>query len=447
MIVDLLSESTGLLAKIPGEHVIEHATGVYIGLLLLACLVGIGCKWFAHLPYTIALTVVGLMVALFPWAPRIEETGFGRELIFFVMLPPLLFQGALHMELNRLLSHVWPIMTFAILGVLLSTFIIGGVFWWVGGISSLMIALLFGAMITPTDPVSVLALFRECRVPDDLKYLVEGESLFNDGTGIVVFSLILAMIVEGRPFEPATAAGNFLVVTIGGTATGLVLGGIAFLLLRRVRDHLLENALCLVLAYGAFWVAEVMHLSGVIATVVAGLLIGNYGRRFSMHEKAVETVETFFESIDFLINSLLFILIGLELQEILRQPLGGKLRPVIAAILGLLLARALAVYPMYTLLNLRGTRRPKRWSHVLFWGGLRGSIPIALVLGLPAVDVQGNPIPLLAEFRPTLLVAGFATVFFSLVFQGLTMTPLLNTLGISGGGSHSGRPPVMATDV
>jgi CPA1 family monovalent cation:H+ antiporter len=325
-------------------------------------------------------------------------------------------------------------MTFAIIGVLLSTFVIGGVFYWVGGISSVMIALLFGAMITPTDPVSVLALFRECRVPDDLKYLVEGESLFNDGTGIVIFTLILGMIVDGRPFEPSTAAGSFLLVTVGGTATGLVLGGIAFLLLRRIEDHLLENALCLVLAYGAFWVAEVMHLSGVIATVVAGLLIGNYGRKFTMHKKAVETVETFFESIDFLINSLLFILIGLELQEIIRQPMGNAVLPIVGAILGLIVARALAVYPLYWLLNLWGTRRPARWSHVLFWGGLRGSIPIALLLGLPTENAQGAPIPLLAEYRPTLLVAGFATVFFSLVVQGMTMKPLLNALGISGQG-------------
>jgi len=423
-----------LLAKIPGEHVIEHATGVYIGLLLIACLVGIACKWIAHLPYTIALTVVGLLVALLPWAPRIEETGFSRELIFFVMLPPLLFQGALHMELNRLLSHVWPIMLFAIIGVVLSTLVIGGVFYWVAGISSLMIAMLFGAMITPTDPVSVLALFRECRVPDDLKYLVEGESLFNDGTGIVVFSLILGMIVEGRAFDPAAAAGSFLLVTIGGTATGLALGGVAFLLLKRVEDHLLENALCLVLAYGAFWVAEIMHLSGVIATVVAGLLIGNYGRRFTMHKKAVETIETFFESFDFLINSLLFILIGLELQEIVRQPLGNVVVPIAGAILGLILARALAVYPLYWLVNLRGTRRPAKWAHVLFWGGLRGSIPIALLLGLPTSDAQGAPIPLLAEYRPMLLVVGFATVFFSLVVQGMTMKPLIRALRLDGNG-------------
>ena len=124
-----------LIAKVPGEHVVEHATGVYIGILLVACLVGIASKSIAHLPYTIALTIVGLAIALLPWRLfEIEETGFSKELIFFVMLPPLLFQGSLHMNLDRLLQHFWPILTFAVLGVVLSTLLIGGIFCWVGGV-------------------------------------------------------------------------------------------------------------------------------------------------------------------------------------------------------------------------------------------------------------------------------------------------------------------------
>ena len=421
-----------LLAKVPGEHAIEHATGVYIGLLLLACLVGILTKRIAHLPYTIALTVVGLLIAITHIGPDIEETGFSKDLIFFVMLPPLLFQGALHMDVNRLMQHFWPIFTFAVLGVVLSTVIVGGVFYWVGGIGSLLIAMLFGALITPTDPVSVLSLFRECHVPDDLKYLVEGESLFNDGTGVVVFTIILGMILEGGGFNAEAAGFEFLKVSAGGLLLGAILGGITFAVLRRIEDHLLENAICLVLAYGSFWLAEVAHVSGVIATVISGLLIGNYGRRFSMAQKTRETVETFFESIDFLINSLLFILIGLELQAISLEQFTGKLRPIGAAILGLLVARAVVVYSLYWILNLKGTKRPPNWAHVLFWGGLRGSIPIALLLGLPTTTAAGDPVPLLEQYRPLLLVAGFATVFFSLVFQGVTMKPLLDWLKIGG---------------
>ena len=406
------------------EHVIEHATGVYVGLLLLACLVGILTKRFAHVPYTIALTLVGLVVAMLDLGPEISETGFSKELIFFVMLPPLLFQGALHMELNRLMQHFWPILTFSILGVLISTLVIGGLFYWWAGIASVLVALLFGAMITPTDPVSVLALFRECNVPPDLKYLVEGESLFNDGTGVVIFTIILGMIVEDRSFLLGAAAWEFVKVAAGGLALGVVLGWLAFTVMRRFEDHLLENAICLVLAYGSFWLAEVVHVSGVIATVLAGLMMGNYGRRLSMEEKTRETVETFFESVDFLINSFLFILIGIELQTVSRADLLANVRPLAVAVAALLISRAITVYPLYALLNVAGTRRPRRWSHVLFWGGLRGSIPVALLLGLPEHE-------LIDRYRTTLLVAGFGVVFFSLVGQGLTMKPLLYRLRIS----------------
>ncbi|MCP4589319.1 MAG: sodium:proton antiporter [bacterium] len=419
------------------EHVIEHATGVYIGLLLLACVVGILTKRLTHVPYTVALTLVGLAVAMLKLGPDIAETGFSKELIFFVMLPPLLFQGALHIELNRLLQHFWPILTFSVIGVLLSTFVIGGLMYTVGGVGVFLVALLFGAMVTPTDPVSVLALFRECDVPADLKYLVEGESLFNDGTGVVVFTIILSMIVEDRSFEPGAAALEFAKVAVGGLLLGALLGGIAFWVMRHINDHLLENAICLVLAYGSFWLAEVMHVSGVIATVIGGLMIGNFGRRFSMARQTRETVETFFESVDFLINSFLFILIGLELQTLTWESMVDNLPALLVAVGALLASRAIVVYPLYGLLNLAGTRRPKRWAHILFWGGLRGSIPIALLLGLPEHAV-------IDAHRETLLVAGFGLVFFSLVFQGLTMKPLLHVLGIAGDASGDSEGSVAA---
>ena len=405
---------------------IEHSVGIYIGLMLLACLVGTLTKYFAHVPYTVALTLVGLVVALLEIGPDISETGFSRDLIFFVMLPPLLFQGALHLELNRLLRQFWPIVTFAIVGLLLSMFIIAGMFYYGAGLDSFLIALLFGAMVTPTDPVSVLAIFKECHAPVGLKYIIEGESLFNDGVGIVVFMIVLGMIASGRAeFHAGDAVLQFLKVVAGGMVLGTVLGIVTFQLMRRFEDHLLENAMCLVLAYGSFWVAEhYFHMSGVIATVMAGLMIGNFGKRTSMEEKTRETVDTFFESIDFLINSLLFILIGLELQAVGRADVLDNLRPLGIAILALLVSRALAVYPLYRLLNLAGTRRPKDWAHVLYWGGLRGSIPIALMLGLPR-DVISE------ADRTLLLVCGFGLVLFSLVVQGLTMKPLLKHLGIA----------------
>jgi len=406
------------------EHPIEHTVGIYIGLLLLACLVGIAAKKITRLPYTIFLTLVGLAIGVFRFGPDITETGFGRELIFFVFLPPLLFQGAMHMELNRLLKHLGPIVCFAIPGVIVSTLLVGGVVGWLGGIGSILVAMLFGALISPTDPVSVLALFKEAKAPGDLRTLVEGESLFNDATGVVLFTILLEAVVHGGGLSLGAAAVEFVKVTAGGLLLGAALGFVAFTVLRKLDDHLLENAICLVLAFGAFWLAEFLHFSGVIATVMAGLLIGNYGRRLSMSPKTTETVETFFESIDFLLNSFLFILIGLELREIPEGIAVDPWRLLAVAIAAMLIGRATVVYTFYWALNKVGRRRPKPWKHILFWGGLRGSIPIALLLHLPDTGA-------LAELRPALLVAGFGCVFFSLVVQGLTMGPLMQRLGIS----------------
>jgi CPA1 family monovalent cation:H+ antiporter len=401
---------------------IEHAVGIYIGLLLLACVVAIVSKMVTHLPYTIFLTLVGLLIGVLGIGPEIEKTGFGYHLIFFVFLPPLLFQGAFHMNLNSLLEQFWPIVCLAVPGVIVSTLLVGGLVGWLGGINSMMVAILFGALISPTDPVSVLSLFKEVGAPKDLKTIVEGESLFNDATGVVLFTILLKAVLSGQEFGFAQAAYEFVKVSVGGLLLGALLGWIVFKIMRHIEDHLLENALCLVLAYGSFWLAEVIHLSGVIGTVMAGLMIGNYGRRLSMSVKTTNTVEIFFESIAFLINSLLFVLIGLELREV---PANIMWMTVFVAIAAMLIARAAVSYSFYWLLNQVGTKRPKRWNHILFWGGLRGSIPIALLLNLPN---EG----LLVTWRPVLLLAGFGCVFFSLVVQGVTMKPLMLKLGIKG---------------
>ncbi len=400
------------------DNIISHEVGLYLALLLITCVVGIATKTLAHVPYTTALTIVGLIIGVFKFGPPISETGFSKELVFFVMLPPLLFVGSLNLDLEKLLSNIWPIAIFAVAGVLVSTFVMAGTLYWLGALSSLPVALLFGAMMSPTDPVSVLAIFRSMKVPEHLRYLVEGESLFNDGTGVVLYTIILDMILGRTGFDFSDAIMEFLFVVAGGLLLGVVTGIVVFLVLRRLEDYLLENTICLVLAYGSFWLAEFFHVSGVIATVTAGLMIGNYGRRFSMSQKTKETVETFFESIDFIINSLLFILIGLELQTVGFQDFLNNGDALAIAIAATLFARAVAIYPLYLSTNLVGRIRPASWAHVMFWGGLRGSIPVALILGLPRTSA-------LDPYRNTILVAGFGTVFFSLVIQGMTMKPLL----------------------
>ncbi len=416
------------------EHAIEHAVGVYIVLVGIACVVGIFTKWLTHLPYTIALTLMGLILAVFKVGPKIVETGFGKELIFFVLLPPLLFQGALHMQLDRLRRHVIPIGIFATVGVVASMLIIGGITYGLGAFDSLMVAMLFGALICATDPVSVLALFRRYNVPSDLKYLVEGESLFNDGTGVVVFGIVLGMMDSGEGFALAPALLEFFKVSLGGALLGIFVGFCTYLVLRRLTDHLLENTICLVACYGSFWLAEHWHVSGVIAVVCVGLLLGNYGRNLAMNPKTTETVETFFESFAFLINSLIFIMIGLELRAISMEELKENTFYIGVGILAVLAGRLLAVYPLFFASRKVGGGYPSSWAHVIFWGGLRGSIPIALLLGLP-------PHPEIDPHRSTLLVIGFAAVCFSLIVQGLTMKPLILALDLSAKGEKPEDDP------
>lgn len=406
------------------EHAIEHAVGIYIVLVGIACVVGIATKWLTHLPYTIALTLMGLALAVCKIGPDIEETGYSKELIFFVLLPPLLFQGSFHMQLDRLRRHAIPIGIFATVGVLAATLIIGGITYALGAFDHIMIAMLFGAILCTTDPVSVLAIFRRHKVPPDLKYLVEGESLFNDGTGVVVFGIVLSIIVRQVQFALGPAVFAFFKVSLGGAVVGIGVGYGTYVILRRLNDHLLENAICLVACYGSFWLAEHFHLSGVIAVVCVGLLLGNYGRNLAMNPKTTETVETFFESIDFLINSMLFILIGLELKAIPADEMRSNLVPIGVGILAVLIGRLVVVYPLFFATRRFGGGYPTRWVHILFWGGLRGSIPIALLLGLPADSA-------LAGYRTNLLVIGFGVVCFSLVVQGLTIRPLIRALNLS----------------
>lgn len=408
-------------------HPTEHLVGVYIGLLLLACGVALVAKLLTHLPYAIFLTLVGLGIGVLHIGPHPEHVGFSHDLIYFVFLPPILFQGAFDIEPRRLVRSLPTVLALAVPGVLVSTLVIGGLMWWVGGLTSLLVALLFGALITPTDPVSVLALFRKANAPTDLRVLVEGESMFNDGTGVVLFTIFLEVLM-GREVTLGEGVAEFFKVAVGGALVGGVAGLGVLLLMRKLNDHLLENAICLVLAFGAFWLAETLHVSGVIATVMAGLLMGSYGRQFSMSRKTRETIETFFESIDFVLNSFLFILIGLELREIPGQISAHPLQLVGVAIGAMLVSRAVVTYGVMWGLKLARRPQARGWNHVLFWSGLRGSIPIALLLHLPSDLPAENP---LAALRPELIYAGFGCVFFSLVVQGLTMSPLLRKLGVA----------------
>ncbi|AEA46323.1 Na+/H+ antiporter [Archaeoglobus veneficus] len=368
-----------------------------VSLLLIACAIGIAVK-YVKLPYTIALVIVGLAVGYLKVMPEIVLT---EEIVFFLILPPLLFEGALNMDLQHLRDNIRPIGLLSTAGVLISTVFIGFIIHKALGIP-LPVALLFGAMITPTDPVSVLATFKNLGVTRRLTTIVEGESILNDGTAVVIFSILLEMIRSG---ELNIFAGifNFIFVCIGGAAVGAVLGYAAYRAMKKIDDHEIEVALTLVLAFSAFLIAEKLHVSGVIAVVAAGLLIGNYGMLFAMSPSTRLTLATFWGFTVFLINSIVFILIGMDIAS--RLP--GFAYAIGVAILASIAGRALAVYP---LLNLPRMQIPKLWQHVVFWGGLHGTIPVALALSLEDIPHRE-------------LIAGMTlgVVLFSLVVQGLSL--------------------------
>ena len=363
-----------------------------------------------HLPYTTALVLMGVGVSFLP----IDiELHLSKELVLLIVLPPLLFQGALHMEFDSLKRNLVPIATMAFPGLIAATFLVGTMLHYALGMPWLK-GLLFGAMVAATDPISVLAIFRDVGAPKRLRTLMEGESLFNDGTSVVLFTALFAVLYEGAEPSVLAVAGDFLKVCVGGGLIGLAFGFACYRLMKDLDDHLLEVTLTVVLVFGSFLVAEKFHLSGVIAVVVAGLIVGNYGKLFSMSKQTIDTIDNFWEVIDFLINAFLFLLIGFEMKAYVGN-LTEFLFPGALIVVIVLVARALTVYPVYYLTSHTPQAFPFGWAHIMVWGGLKGSIPIALVLGLP------RDVPFRAEF----LVFTAILVFFSLVIQSVTMKPLV----------------------
>jgi len=382
-------------------------------LLLIAAIVSMLARRF-NMPYTVGLVITGAALAFFNFPLDIELT---KPLIFNAFLPPLVFEAAFQMPWKKLKKDLPVTLMLATIGVTASVAV---VFF---GIIYLLewqwqSALLMAVLISATDPVSVIATFKAAGVHGRLGLLVEAESLFNDGTAAVLFAVALSLLTAtGTAVSVGGAALSFGVTMIGGILCGLVVGGVALLFAGRTDDPLVEITFTTVAAYGSFFLAEHFHLSGVLATLTTGVLLGNVGQLGAITDKGRESVLSFWEYAGFVVNSLIFLLIGMPLA---RQDFSQAWRGILVVTALVIVGRAVAVYG--GCLFFRGSdklRVSANHQHVLFWGGLRGALALALALGLPASVPQ----------RSAIITVAFGVVAFSVIVQGLTMTPLLRRLG------------------
>lgn len=378
---------------------------------------------YVRLPATIGVMLIALvtslvLIAVGDLAPVIRhasETLLGRidfdETLMQGMLCFLLFAGALHIDLEDLAEQKGVIATLALAGLVLSMFVFGTLaffaFRWLGIDLGYTWCLLLGALISPTDPVAVLGILKSAKVPRSLEVQIAGESLFNDGIGVVAFIVLLGLAVSGQEASPLEIGRLFFEEAIGGAAFGFAIGWVAYRLLKSVDNYRVEVLITLALVMGGYALAAAVHVSGPIAVVVAGLFIGNHGRRFAMSDTTRRNLDTFWELIDEILNAVLFLLIGLEILvlTITRQNFYAGL----LAIPAILLARWLSVAVPVTLIRRRRTL-PRGTIPVMTWGGLRGGISVALALSLPA-----------GSQRETMLAVTYVVVIFSILVQGLSL--------------------------
>jgi monovalent cation:H+ antiporter, CPA1 family len=379
-------------------------------LLMVASAVGLAVRWI-RVPYPIALVVVGLFTGTFNLLPRVEMT---PQLILTICLPALLFEASWNLNLKELLQCWRATIFLSTFGVVASMFMCA---WLVSTVTRLDFyqSLLFGAMISATDPISVVAIFRKSNADHRLVTLLESESLFNDGTAYVLFNMVLAAMVAHTVPTVAQSVGQFLLVVVGGIVIGLAVGFLGSRVIKYFDDHLLETTLTMIVAYGSFLLADHLNVSPVLAVVSAGIVVGNYGSHTAMLEKTRISVDAFWEYAAFLVNSIVFLLIGLQMNVELLLRYAYLISVGVAAVL---LTRACLIYFSGPLLNSKKLSIPLNWRHIVFIGGMRGALSMALVLSLP------RSIP----DREALVVLTFGAVLFTLLVPGLVFEPIMKTL-------------------
>ncbi len=415
-------------------------------LLLISLAVALAARW-ARLPYTLGLVVVGIAIGFLHLLPGIALT---PDLVLLIFLPPLLFEGAWNLEQRELLRNWLPIFLLAGPGLGISIAIVGLILHFAVGLDW-AVAFLLGAIISPTDPIAVLALLRQVGLSTRLRVLIEGESLFNDGVAAAVTQALLLVVLSsaaaranlvsiggaasGSAPSLSTLSGpaiagvlsiDLLRLVGGGIGLGLVVGSVVSRLVRHVNDHLIETTITVVVAYGVYLVGDLAQVSGILAVITAGLVLGSYGRKTGMSEATQEAVDGFWEFAAYIANSLLFLLMGLEIGQ---HPNLEGIVPVIWAVLSVVAGRALMIYLFIPLYNLLASRLqgktvaayiapgpiPRRWRLVLLSAGLRGALSLALALALPLPTPQ----------RDLLIVIVYGVVLVTLLGQGFGLRFLL----------------------
>jgi len=404
-------------------------------LIGLSALFGYINHRFLRLPHTIGLVMIALaaslsIIAIEALSPTtqiaslvtamLNQIDF-HEAVMNGMLSFLLFAGALHVDFSVFKSNSLAIALMATLGILLSTFLIGGATWWLlnqfGIDMPFMWALVFGALISPTDPVAVLGLFKTVNVPDTLEAKMAGESLFNDGVGVVVFAVVVAIAVgDGShgDMNALTIVQLFLTEAVGGALLGFLAGYIGYRAMHGIDEHNLEVLITLAMVMVTYVVALQLHMSGPISMVVAGLFIGNQGMKFAVSDNTKDYIQKFWSLLDEILNSVLFLLIGLEVLIIAQRADHVGVALLIIPIT--IIARWFAVFVPIMILS-RWRTFTKGAIPILTWGGLRGGIAVALALSLPV-----------NEYKPTILTITYAVVLFSIIVQGLTIKPLVERI-------------------
>ena len=391
-------------------------------LLLVACLIAMLTRRLG-LPYIVGLVVAGFLIAFLPSSPNLP---LSRELIFNVLLPPLVFEAALQLDWRRFRDELPLTLMLAFMGVSIAAAVVAAgmhyaIGWsWIG-------AALFGTLIAATDPVSVIASFRQMNCEPRLSMVVEAESLLNDGVAAVAFAVL--SLIATVSADAGIAVPYFVWTLGGGMITGIAVSAAILMVVGRTDDPLVEITLTTLAAYGSFLFAEHFHASGVISALCAGLVIGSVGRTGPVSQQGRDRVRWAWEYFAFLANSFVFILIGLNIAHQPLHRLGSAAAAI--AILLVLAGRALAVYPLSALFGRSRWKLEAAFQHTLFWGGLRGALALALALAVPSTVAE----------RDAIILTAFVVVAFSILVQGLTLPWLIKRLEL---GPKPSKPTVAA---